>query len=133
MRHLTVVARIVAAGAAVFAILGACGKPPTAPSARVADELLGTWTGSIGSDPASLTVGVSTGLPDASLTLGAATYLTDRSQQAPVQGRENVLLFFRASTASLHLLGSVSADGRRFTGNASGPWPASRPFTFTKR
>jgi hypothetical protein len=134
MRHpLTVVARIVAAGAAVFALLGACGRPPTAPSNAGNEAIVGIWEGSIGADAATLTIALAGDEPDGSVTVAGATYPTDRGLQSRVTSRENVILIFRASNATLHLVGSVSQDGRRFSGTASGPWAANRPFAFTKR
>jgi hypothetical protein len=134
MRHpLTVVARIVAAGAAVFALLGACGRPPTAPSNAGNEAIAGTWDGSIGPDTATLSIALAGDEPDGSLTVAGATHPVDRALQSRVTSRENIILVFRTPGASLHLVGSVSQDGRRFSGTASGAWPANRPFSFTKR
>jgi hypothetical protein len=130
---LIVVARIVATGAAVFALLGACGRPPTAPSPRAGEPLIGSWAGSIGSEPATLELTLIGDIPDGTVTLAGSAYLTERSQQNPVTGRPNVILVFRASSRLLHLVGGVSADGTRFSGTASGLWETNQPFVFTKR
>jgi hypothetical protein len=133
LQPLIVVARIVAAGAAVFALLGACGRPPTAPSPRDAEALVGAWTGSIGSEAATLEITLIGDIPDGTVTLAGSAYLTERSQQSRLTGRQNVILVFRASSRLLHLVGGVSADGTRFSGTASGLWETNQPFVFTKR
>lgn len=130
---LIVVARIVAAGAALFALLGACGRPPTAPSPRPSEALAGSWVGSIGSEPATLVLSAAGDIPDGTVIVAGDTYVTERSQQSRLTSRENVVLVFRASSRVLHLVGAVSADGSRFSGTASGLWDTPQPFVFTKR
>jgi hypothetical protein len=65
--------------------------------------------------------------------VAGATYPVDRGLQSRVTRPESVILVFRTPSATLQLVGSVSQDGRRFSGTASGAWPASRAFSFTKR
>ena len=128
--------QLLAAAAAVFTVLWACGSAPTRPS-RADKTLDGTWEGSLNapSTPpvaATLTVATTGNVPNGTLRAGGVTYETDTARQTPVNPNVVVTLYFRNSPP-ITLVGQISDDNRQMTGSLNGLIAGGQSFVFNRR
>ena len=137
MRHgLVRTCQVLAAGAALFTVLWACGRAPTEPT-RPDKTLEGSWEGSLNapSTPpatATLTLSNNGAIPVGTLRVDGVTYETDRDRQTPVDPNVVVTLYFRASPA-ITLVGNISDDNRQMTGSVTGLVTGGQTFVFVRR
>ena len=128
--------QLLAAGAAVFTVLWACGRAPTEPT-RPDRTLGGTWEGALSapstpSAAATLTIADTGPRPTGTLRVGGVTYETDQDRQTPVDPNVVVTLYFRA-TPTITLVGQISDDNRQMTGSVTGLVTGGQSFVFIRR
>jgi hypothetical protein len=129
--------QVLTAGAALFAVLWACGNPPTEPSPPGLADLAGTWDGRLLAPPdpelaAHLVIVVSGGSPAATLEAAGVTYVADDSRQGTLAG-VNFVLHVRNGSTPVTLIGQISRDKTQLTGRTTGLPPVDRGFTFIRR
>jgi hypothetical protein len=135
MRNVLVpAAQSLAAAAAVFTVLWACGSPPTRPSTV---DLNGTWEGTIQAPPepalsAWVVITSEGSVPVPTMTIGQTVYEPNRSPASSQTGTSFVLNV-RSGQTLVTLTGQVSPDGRSMSGQISGLSPGTRLFTFDRR
>jgi hypothetical protein len=128
------VCQVVTAGAALFAVLWACGRPPTQPSAR---DLAGTWEGTIQPPPepalsARLVIAADGSAPVPTLTVDGTIYDASSSPGSVLTGTSFVLNV-RSGQTLVTLTGQVNPPRTVMSGQVTGLSPGVRFFTFDRR